>query len=189
MKRVGFTFYDYYALPNTTYLYRAVLYQGNSIVATYYCKITHRINGICIADIYGGYHALAFTQKYPVNKNDRAAILEPMDSKYPYAVINRSLDYDTGSITATFAPIEECLPDFTNNASCSQNIRYWLNSGNAKLLKYYNGECWIVSVSEVTTEQSGEADVLSTTFQWTQIADATQNENYIKLGMVNNESD
>lgn len=188
-KHTGFTLYDYYALPNTPYLYRAVLYQGDSIVATYYRKITHQINGICIADLYSGYHALAFTQKYPVNKHDRAAILEPMDSKYPYAVINGSLDYDTGSITATFATIEECTPDFKGNASYSQNIRHWLNNGNAKLLKYYNGECWIVSVSGVTTEQSGESDILSTTFQWTQIADATQNENYIKLGMVNNESD
>ncbi|MCM1334363.1 MAG: hypothetical protein NC084_12575 [Bacteroides sp.] len=186
--RRGFTYYDYYALPNVTYSYRVVLYSGDTIVATYYQRLTHRISGICIADQYGGYHAMAFTKKYPVNKNDRAAIVEPMDSKYPYAVINGNLDYDSGSISATFAPLGDCMPDFSNNAGYSQRVRHWLNNGEAKLLKYYNGECWLVSVSGITTEQEGDSDVLSTTFNWTQIADATQNENYIKLGMMNNES-
>lgn len=187
-KGVQSVFYDYYALPNTTYTYRVTLYQNETVCATYYGKVTHRINGICIADIYAGYSALAFTQKYPVSKNSRPSILEPMDSKYPYAVINGSLDYDSGSISATFALIKECSPDFSDNSKHSANIRHWLNNGEAKLLKYYNGECWIVSTSNVATEQLESTDILTTTFSWTEIADAKKNENYIKLGMVQNES-
>lgn len=186
-KGVQSVFYDYYALPNTSYIYRATLYQSGKVCATYYGKITHRINGICIADIYAGYSALSFTQKYPVSKNTRSSILEPMDSKYPYAVINGSLDYDSGSITAIFTPIKECNPDFSDNSEYSKTIRHWLNNGEAKLLKYYNGECWIVSVSNATTEQSENTDILTTTFNWTEIADAKKIENYIKLGMVQNE--
>lgn len=181
-------FYDYYALPGITYVYRAALYQNETVCAVYYGEIAHRISGICIADRYAGYSALSFTQHYPVSKNSRSAIMEPMDSKYPYAVINGSLDYDSGSVTATFAPISECKPDFSDNCRRTSEIRHWLNNGEAKLLKFHNGECWIVSVSGAATEQPGNAEILATTFNWTEIADAKKNENYIRLGMVQNES-
>ena len=180
--------YDYYALPNVTYLYRVVLFDGDNITATYYSEITHEFEGICIADAYGGYNALAFDKKYPINKNDRTNVVEPMDTQYPTTITNNRLDYDSGSITATFARINnKCEPDFINNAEYSMSIRHWLNNGRTKLLKYYNGECWLVAVSGVTDDDPNGNDVITTSFNWTQVGDVNDNEEYLRLGLILNE--
>ena len=179
--------YDYYALPNTTYMYRAVLFNGEDIVATYYNAITHEFDGVCIADASGAYNALAFEKKYPINKNDRASVVEPMDTKYPTVIRNSSLDSDSGSITATYAHIDKCEPDFANNAGYSQTIRHWLNNGKTKLLKFYNGECWLVSVSGVTDDEPNGNDVIVTSFNWTEVGNAKDNSEYKRLGLIINE--
>lgn len=179
--------YDNYALPNCTYTYKVVLLSGDTVADTYYNSITHKFDGVCVADAYGCYNAIAFEKKYPVNKNDRAGIVEPMDSVYPTAIINSPLDYDSGSITATFAYIEKCEPDFANNVEYSKTIRHWLNNGRNKLLKYYNGECWLVSVSGVTDDEPKGSDVITTSFNWTQVGDPYDNTAYAELGLILNE--
>lgn len=176
--------YDYYALPNTTYTYRVVLFNGDNVAATYYNVITHEFDGVCIADAYGSYNAIAFDKKYPINKNDRVNVVEPMDAKYPTAIRNNSLDYDSGSVTATYAYIDKCEPDFANNTEYSRTIRHWLNNGRTKLLKYYNGECWLVDVSGVTDDEPKGNDVIVTSFNWTEVGNAKDNSEYARLGLI-----
>ena len=177
--------FDYYALPNQTYLYRAILYKGESIVATYYNTITHKFEGICIADAYAGYGALAWDSIYPINRNERGSIVEPMDSEFPYYIINGNLNYDSGSVNnALFSPMEECEVSTEDNSMYSKTIRVWLNNGRAKLLKYYNGECWLVATA---TPSDDKTDMVRTSFNWTQIGDVNKNEDYIRLGLIVNE--
>ena len=178
--------YDYYALPKTTYTYRVVLFNQDDIVATYYNDITHEFDGVCIADAFAGYNALAYNKKYPINKNDKSSIVEPIDTQYPIS-INSNLDYDSGNITATFAYIDKCEPDFANNAEYSKTIRHWLNNGQAKVLKFHNGECWIVATSGVSDDEPNGNDVISTSFNWTEIGNVRDNTEYARLGLILNE--
>ena len=183
------TLSDYYALPNKSYLYRLTLYNGDEVVGNYYNTITHKLNGLCIADSFGAY-ATEVYDSFAINKNDRAGIVEAMDSKKPYAVINGSVDYDSnGSVSAKFAEIDNCSysfnPDGHANATISEKIRHWLNNGYSKLLKLSNGEAWIVSVSAVgTTYNNTEGGVATTTFGWTEIAVASSNDSYLEEGLI-----
>jgi hypothetical protein len=179
------TAYDYYAIAGVKYTYKVVIYNGTTAVATYYNNITHEFNGVCIADIFGGYCTLADLKKYPVNRNDRAAILEPMDSKYAYAIVNGAADYENGSVGGIFAPVtNDCKIEFNNNSAYTKQIRSWLNNTHTKLLKYYNGEAWLVSVSGVTSDDADNIDVLTTTFNWTEIGDVNDETSYLRLGLV-----
>lgn len=173
---------DYYALPNKTYVYKVVLYKNDSIVATYYNTITHKFDGICIADAYAGYGALAWDSIYPINRNERGSIIEPMDSELPYYIINGNLNYDSGTVSnALFTPMNNCEVSTEDNAMYSKTIRVWLNNGRTKLLKYYNGECWLVAVS---TPSDDKTDMIRTSFNWTEVGDANKNEDYIRLGLI-----
>lgn len=184
------TLSDYYALPNTSYLYRLTLFNNEEIVGTYYNTITHKLNGLCITDAYGAYATEAY-DNFTINKNDRAGIVEVMDNKKPYAVINGSVDYDSnGSVTAKFAEIkDDCTYDFNPdghaNATISEKIRHWLNNGSAKLLKLSNGEAWIVSINAASTNYDYIAGGLAeTAFGWTEIADANSISSYIEEGLI-----
>ena len=180
------TAYDYYAIAGVKYTYKVIVYNGNNVVATYFNNITHEFNGICIADIFGGYSILADTEKYPVKRNDRATILEPMDSQYAYAVTNGAPNYESGSISGIFAPISNnCHIEFKNNVAYTKQVRAWLNNTRTKLLKYYNGEAWLVSaISGISSDDENNIDVLKTSFSWSEVGDVNDNASYLKLGLV-----
>jgi len=182
---------DYYALPNVSYIYKLVLYNGTDIVATHYNTITHKFNGLCISDYYGSYATEVFQRTYNINKNNRAGIAEPMDNKYPYAIVNGTLDYDSGGFNATFAEVaDECNynfnPDGNMNTVYSSKVRHWLNNGRTKLLKLDNGEAWLVSTSENATNGT-DTGLAETTFSWTQVGDATDMSQYVEMGLIVNE--
>ena len=181
------TVLDRYAIPNKEYIYMASVYNGQTIVNTYYTKIKYISNCICISDIFGCYTAVADITKHPISRNDRGSTQEAIDSKYPFHVINGSPDYDSGTIDAFFSDVDECEIEI-DNKSYSDILRAWLNNGRAKFLSYYTGEAWIVTVFTIQTTDPDKKDIYNTTFKWTQIGDANKLSEYIRLGLViNNE--
>lgn len=181
-------FEDYYALPNTTYVYKAVSYNGNEIVGTYYNTVTHSLDGIVIADAYGHYTALSYDNIYPINRNDRFGLITPMDRKTPIGVCNGESNYDSGSVKALFDEIKnECEIEYKDNTAYASTMRDWLNNGRAKLLKYHTGDCWIVVTNGVSDEGEDKTNIVYTSFNWTEVANAKDNSSYIKEGLILNE--
>lgn len=175
---------DHYAVPKQMYMYRTAVYNGDTVTATYYNVITYTSGAIKISDILGSFYALGNITKHPISRNDRGSILETMDSKYPYHVMNAAPDYDSGQVDALFAEVDdECAID-TNNGAYADILRAWLNNGHAKLLTYYNGESWIVTVTGIQTTDPENNDVYNTSFNWTQIGDANKLSEYVRLGLV-----
>lgn len=182
---------DKYAIPNTSYTYRAVAFNGNLIVGTYYNNADYTSSVVKISDIYGCYTAVGDINKHPISRNDRGAILETMDSKFPRNIINGSPDYDSGTTEGLFTDVDDDCNIITDSEyiiAKANILRAWLNNGNAKLLTYYTGEAWIVSVSNIQTTDPENNDIYHTTFNWTQIGDASKIDDYVRLGLViNNE--
>ena len=180
---------DYYALPNTTYIYKAVSYNENEIVGTYYNIVTHNLDGVVIADIFGHYTALTYESIYPINKNDRFGIIETMDREKPFGICNGETNYDSGSVKGLFTKVTDDCKDFDNpvdNITYSQSMREWLNNGRAKLLKYHTGESWIVVVNGVNDENNKD-NIVYTSFNWTEIAKSKDLSAYVKEGLIINE--
>lgn len=177
---------DKYPIPTLTYTYKAVVFNGNLIVGTYYNNISFTDSCVTISDPFGSYSAVGKITKHPINRNDRGSILETMDSKFPYHILNGEPDYDSGTVDGFFAELDECEVN-TDNGALSKILRSWLNNGRPKLLTYYTGEAWIVAVNGVSTTDPENNDVYNTSFNWTQIGDATRMSEYIRLGLVTNE--
>ena len=175
---------DSYAIPNKEYIYRVVVLNGSTIAGTYYNKITRTSNVLTISDIWGSYTVIADMVKHPISRNDRGAHVEPMDSKYPYFIVNGSPDYDSGSVSGIIAEVDENCDPITGDAVYSDIVRAWLNNGRAKLLTYYTGEAWIVSVTSVQTQDPNNDDNYATSFTWTQIGNADIIDDYVKNGLV-----
>lgn len=179
---------DYYALPKTTYVYKAVSYNKNEIVGTYYNIVTHSLDGVVIADAYGHYTALSYKNIYPINRNDRFGFLMPMDRKTPIGICNGLSNYDSGSVNGLFSEIEdECNIEYKDNTIFATAMRDWLNNGRAKLLKYHTGDCWIVGVNGVNDDDTENNSLVYTSFNWTEIANAKDNLAYKKEGLILNE--
>lgn len=178
-----FIYTDNYAVPETSYVYKLNTYNGDTAAAAMSGIVKCVSGAVTISDITGSYSAVGNITKHPVNRNDRGSILEAMDAKFPYHIINGSPDYDSGSVDALFAPVEDC-EIVTDNASYADTLRAWLNNGRAKLLTYYTGEAWIVAVSGVSTTDHDNCDVYNTSFNWTQIGDANDLSDYARLGLV-----
>lgn len=178
---------DKYPIPGKSYTYKAVAFNGDIIVGTYYNNISYTNNYITISDVVGSYSAVGDMTKHPINRNDRGTILETMDNQYPYQIINGSADYDSGQVEGMFSTIkDDCSVDM-NNKALSNILRAWLNNGRAKLLTYYTGEAWIVAVNGVSTSDPDNDDVYSTSFNWTAIGDTNKVSEYVRLGLVINE--
>lgn len=177
---------DKFPIPTTTYTYKAVVFNGDIIVGTYYNNYQFTDSCVTISDIFGSYSAVGKITKHPINRNDRGSILETMDSKFPYHILNGEPDYDSGTVDGFFAELDECTVD-TDNGALSKILRAWLNNGKAKLLTYYTGEAWIVTVNGVSTTDPENNDAYNTSFNWTQIGDATRMSEYVRLGLIHNE--
>lgn len=178
-------FEDYYVLPNTTYIYKVVSYNGNEVVGTYYNIVTHSLDGIVIADAYGHYTALSYDNIYPINRNNRFGLITPMDRKTPIGVCNGESNYDSGSVKALFDLIKnECEIEYKDNTAYASTMRDWLNNGRAKLLKYHTGDCWIVVTNGVSDEGEDKTNIVYTSFNWTEVANAKDNLAYKKEGLI-----
>ena len=178
---------DKFPIPTKQYTYKAIVFNGDLIVDTYYQNINYNNSYITISDIVGSYSAVANITKHPINRNDRGAVLETMDSKYPFYILNGSPDYDSGQIEGFFSTINDDCTVEMNNIALSNALRAWLNNGNAKLLTYYTGEAWIVTTKGISTTDPENNDTLNTSFSWTAIGDAGIMSEYIRLGLVINE--
>lgn len=179
-------FTDRYAVPKKKYIYCAAVYNEDVLIETLYGTIEHISNCITVSDALGSYSAVGNITKAPINRNDRGNILEAMDSVFPYNIINGSPDYDSGTVSGVFTPVEDCAP-VMDNTDHSNILRKWLNNGRAKLLTYYTGEAWIAAVSDISTTDPDNDDVYVTEFGWTQIGDAEVNTEYVRLGIIEND--
>lgn len=175
---------DKYPIPGRAYTYRAVVLNGELIVGTYYGNILFTSSYITISDAMGSYSAVGNITKHPINRNDRGSILETMDNKFPYQIINGDADYDSGQITGMFSTVDDDCAVEMDNKALSNALRAWLNNGRAKLLTYYTGEAWIVAVNGISTTDPENNDVYNTSFNWTAIGDASIVSDYVRLGLV-----
>lgn len=187
----NYTFKDYMCLPNKTYTYKLDVFNGELLVGTYYSEITHEIEGVCVADIYGAYSTFINVTKYSITKNARELFQETVGSKYPFGVVTTEADYfKSGSLAGEFIEdIDDCTKYQENltkgNAALCKRMMNWLNNGEAKLLKYDDGFAAIIMKEGEISENANDNDPSHTiTFSWREIADKEDIENYTKLGMV-----
>ena len=122
-------------------------------------------------------------------RNIPSSTVELLNSRYPVFVRNTISNYDTGSCTGSFVPLENCefLYDKEHDY---QRIQYqkefmdFISDGIPKILKLPDGRAWII---QVTSNPTDTADTVynnrNISFSWVEVGDINSEEDLYYLGL------
>ena len=151
---LSFTFNDYLTQNNVEYEYAFVPVsegiEGNYISNT----IKSKFNGVFICDldtIYKFYAGVSYGNTQRVHK---VGVFEPLGRKYPVVVSNALLNYETGSFEGTVLNndfLDTKKLDYSAMIRERENLLDFLTNKKAKILKDWNGNYWLIVISDSPT--------------------------------------
>ena len=185
------SFIDRSVIPNNDYYYMIipVLY-GNELASiltddTVFCST----DGISVSDGYKTYYTNLEPKINGITQNMGSTVISTINGKYPYAFKKGSSNYISGSASGLFVPgTEDGNYIFDNTVWKYRNeFREWLCDGGAKIIKYYDGRTFLVSITDsVTDDDSEHPDKNITSFSFTEIGDVTSTSDLIESGILQN---
>lgn len=176
---VNFVKYDFLAKQDTEYDYSIVPVIGNIEGEYIINTIKSQFNGVYVTDGINNYKFLENVSYGNIENVSPTGVYEPYGSKYPIVVKNGNINYDRGSISGDIMVIDSNGElNRKDTLIILNSIKDFLNNPNAKILKDFNGNIWLVSIvdsinSQYYSELGMGAAKLS--FNWIEIGDALSN--------------
>lgn len=104
--------------------------------------------------------------------NQRVSVVETWGRRYPLIVKNSNTKYYSGNVKCTFIELGE--NDYkVNSAWDYRNTVYdFLTNGHPKILKDYDGNIYMISVTSEITEESDHPQHYTTSFDFSECGDA-----------------
>lgn len=166
--------YDKYPASQTNYEY-CVIPVLNGIEGNYNINsIFVEFDGIFIVSkdkVFGSIMDNEFQPK----RNKPSAIVNTIESKYPFFVSHSKNNYYTGSVSATFMEFdyETCQWKLEHGYEYRKKLLDYLLDGDTKILKIgETGETFLIMVNETSEERLKDTDKVTTTFQFTEVGDS-----------------
>lgn len=186
---------DVTAFPNEDYEYMVVsMFNGEELESNKIDESIHcYTDGIAISEKDKTYYTQLEAKISGVTQNQSTTIIEPINGKYPFSFKRGGLNYITGSAQGLFAPSNNYC-DYIFNNEDNKNIvwkyreefREWLCNGKPKILKYYDGRTYLVSINDKPQDDDSEHnDKNITSFSFTQIGDVKSTNDLIESGLIN----
>ena len=155
-------------------------YNVNSIKSSFY--------GIFLTD---GNKSYKFKENAGYSGNERirkSAFYEPYGSKYPIVLSNGELSYDIGSVNGDVIVM-------TNNEQLDRkatvdrlnSLKAFLSLPNAKILKDFNGNIWLVSLKDnISVSYYNEVGmgIASVNFNWAEIGNADSGKDLYRSSLI-----
>lgn len=153
-------------------------------------SILSKFNGVFLSD-YTTIYKFLYDVNYGTNsRNQQVGTFEPLGSRYPIIVANGDLSYESGTVSATILN-----DDFENTGVINPSdivnkktaIKDFLTNKKAKILKDWNGNFWlcmIVDNPQITYKSGSGMAVPQIQFNWTQIGDATNQQDLYNNGIL-----
>lgn len=172
--------YEYAFVPMTNNI------EGNYITNT----VMSELKGVFISDIkeiYGFYGNVSYGSTERAN---RVGVFEPYGSKYPVIVSNGDIDYESGSVQATVMTDEmvyENQFDEVDERILADNIARFLANKKAKILKDWNGNIWLITVTASPTKSYVQAmgnGLVIINFAWSEVGDPNNHDDLYITGVV-----
>lgn len=162
-----------YGINNTKYDFRIVLIDSsNRTRASYTTQIESVFNNSFICD---NYHTYNITKEWSINsyaQSNQNSVYETLKSRYPIISKNAIQSYKEGQFTAlllTSLSQQSADIDRLGQTELKREFETWLSNGNAKIIKTFNGDIWLVNVTNTISsnyyKQLGNG-VASTNFAW-----------------------
>lgn len=160
--------------------------EGNYIIDTVFSQF----NGVFIGDAQNIYKFLYEVEYGSNSRNQQVGIFEVLGQQYPVFVANGALSYESGSVTATILNDDFETTGVINRTAITQQkdaIKDFLTNKKAKILKDWNGNIWLCIVNSninVTYKSNYGMGIPSIQFDWTQVGDASNQQDLYKNGIL-----
>lgn len=185
---IDFVRYDYLAQNDTEYEYAIVPVIGNVEGEYSMNSIESQFYGVFITDGTNSYK-LRENVSYGGNEKVRlTTTYEPYGSKYPIVVSNGQLSYTKGSVAGDIIVLDnnENL-DRKATVEKLKAIENFLTTSSAKILKDFNGNIWLVTLSDnvpITYYTEVGLGFAQIQFNWSEIGDSNSGKDLFNSGLI-----
>lgn len=188
LEDVDFVRYDYFAQNETEYEYAIVPIIGNVEGEYAMNSILSEFYGIFITDGESNYKFKSNASYDSFERVRTTGVYEPYGSKYPIIVSNGILNYDMGTFSGDVV-VMDSTENLDRKATVErlEAIKDFLSSPNAKILKDFNGNIWLVGLSDnVPLSYYSEVGMgfAKVSFNWAEIGDANSGDDLYTNNLI-----
>lgn len=177
---------DYYN-PSKKNLEYMVVSVCNGIENTYVTEnIYSEFDGLYICDkdnIYGTMFNLDYCD---TTRDISSSTLDLINNRYPTVVSNSISDYNKGSVSGDFIRFNQDTMevDLPRGIKYRDDVKTWLNNKRPKILKFYDGRIWLVSITGQISDSGDEHnDLRKISFEWVEIGNVKDMETLYMSGL------
>ena len=153
-------------------------------------SVFSQFNGVFIGDAQNIYKFL-YEVEYGSNaRNQQIGVFQVLGKQYPVLVANGALSYESGSVSATILNDDFQETGIIDRVAITQQkdaLKDFLTDRKAKILKDWNGNEWLCIVNSninVTYKSNYGMGIPSIQFNWTEIGDATNQQDLYNNGIL-----
>lgn len=182
---INFTIYDFLCGSGHTYEYAIVPILTNNVEGSYFITptITPSFDGVYISDADTSFKLHDGMSYGGTTDNKDVGLIKPIGRKYPIVVSNSKVRYKSGSVSGSLLGYDFISTRAINRNSVveqTNDIMEFLNNGNPKVVKDWNGNIWLVIVTDNPSVSYDSNYGMGT---------ATLSFNWVEQGEVNNQTD
>lgn len=183
-------FYDYYEPNHTDVEYAYVAVIGNTDTDVISTEVRSEFETYFICDM-DETHPIIVDVDHQIQYNRESSTIISPGRKYPYVVHNGMAKYYSGTMTATFIEFDkDCHLNVDNAWRYRDKIDEFLTNGRAKILKSYDGQIWMVSVTgNISRTYSGFWQKISQSFDWVEQGNTNSIADLYDNGFINTDVD
>lgn len=176
---------DRYARNNVRYEYALIPVLGNVEGSISLNTIVSKFDGLFICSKDRSYGTI-FEADVVTTRHRPSSSINTLGSQYPFITYQSKNNYDMGSATGYFVNHDsDCNLDLSGARDYREDLKQFLYDGKPKLLKFEDGNAWIVGiVDDITEDHSEHLDKVITTLQWVQIGDCESSEDLYHNGLT-----
>lgn len=182
--------FDRYARSNTMYEYGCFTVLNNVEGIPDTNTVENKFDGVCLVSRDKIFQTeLEF--EHNEQKNRPVGIINTIDNKYPITVSNSNNNYYSGTLSAAFMKQNEATCEYNTKESWTlrEQLNEFLCDGEPKILKFDNGQMWLISiVDNISETNKGHPDFVSTNISWNEIGDCENTEDLYYNGLIDVES-
>lgn len=179
---------DFFRPSNKDYEYMVVSV-CNGIENTYVSETVHsKFNGLYVCDKDNIYGTLYNLDDINPTRQNNSSTVNLLNSRYPIVVDNSVSNYEQGTASGAFLKLDQdnLTVDIAGGIKYRNDVKDWLNNKKPKILKFYDGRIWLISVSgNISDEADGHNDLRKISFDWIEIGNVNDKEVLYNSGLTN----
>lgn len=182
-------FYDYFSPANRTveYAYVAVVAGAETTPISTSVFSTFDSYFICNKETS---HPMTLDTGTSLELNRSTSVIQTIGSRYPFVVSNGTLNYYSGTLTATFIEFKDEDYDVEHGWDYRNKMDAYLTDGTAKILKTFEGDMWMVNiVDNIPRTENGHYQNVSHTINWVECGDPNDTADLYRNGFIDVHSD